>query len=110
LMMASHRFYVFDVAVVALSVLALFVALAPVHSWGDRIPDGALRGLSCGAAFLLSLRGVAGLVADGVTDLVWWPMFLVGGLLFGAAAFLPTRGGRARDMTVREVPDLPMKE
>jgi hypothetical protein len=25
-----------------------------------------------------------GLIADGVSDPVWWPTFLVGGILFGA--------------------------
>ncbi len=91
LMMTTWRFY-FDVAVVGLSVLAAFVALAPIRPWGDAIPRRILRGMSWAAAGILTLRGVAGLIADGVSDLVWWPTFLLGGLLFGATAFMPARG------------------
>jgi thiosulfate dehydrogenase (quinone) large subunit len=90
LLMTTWRFY-FDVAVVGLSILAVFVALVPVQHWGDRFPRGTLRAMACAASLLLSVRGVAGLIADGVSDLVWWPTFLVGGLLFGATAFMPAR-------------------
>lgn len=90
LMMNTWRLY-FDVAVVLLSVLAAFVALAPIRPWGDAIPRRVLRGMSCTAAGILILRGVAGLIADGASDLVWWPTFLLGGLLFGATAFAPAR-------------------
>lgn len=93
LMMTTWRLY-FDVGVIGLSVLAFFVALAPIRPWGDAIPRGVLRAMSSVASFLLTLRGVAGLIADGVSDLVWWPTFLVGGLLFGAIAFMPARGKR----------------
>jgi hypothetical protein len=37
---------------------------------------------------MLTLRGVAGLVVDGASDPVWWPMFLIGGVLFGSVAWL----------------------
>jgi hypothetical protein len=37
---------------------------------------------------MLTLRGVAGLVVDGASDLVWWPTFLIGGILFGSVAWL----------------------
>jgi len=40
--------------------------------------------IACG---MLSLRGVAGMVVDGSSDLIWWPTFLTGGLLFGAVAW-----------------------
>jgi uncharacterized membrane protein YphA (DoxX/SURF4 family) len=86
LMMSTWRYY-FDVAVVFLSVVAIVVALAPIHAWGDAIPRSVLSNLALAASCLLTLRGVAGLVADGTSDLVWWPMFLIGGLLFGATAF-----------------------
>jgi thiosulfate dehydrogenase [quinone] large subunit len=88
LMMTTWRLY-FDAAVVGLSVLAIFVALAPIQKWSQRIPRGILRSMACAAAFLLCLRGVLGLVADGRSDLVWWPTFLIGGLLFGAIALQP---------------------
>jgi len=41
--------------------------------------------IACG---LLALRGIAGLVVDGTSDSVWWPTFLVGGILLGAVAWL----------------------
>jgi hypothetical protein len=43
------------------------------------------------ASGMLTLRGVAGLVVDGTSDLVWWPTFLVGGILFGTVAWLARR-------------------
>ena len=86
LMMTTWRLY-FDVAVVGLSVLAVGVALAPIYRWGDAIPLRVLRTMAWAASFLLTLRGIAGLIADGLSDPVWWPTFLVGGLLFGAIAF-----------------------
>jgi thiosulfate dehydrogenase (quinone) large subunit len=85
LMMTTWRFY-FDIAVVGLSILAVFLALAPIQPWGSAIPRGMLRRMASVAAFLLTLRGVAGLIADGASDFVWWPMFLIGGLLFCAIA------------------------
>jgi hypothetical protein len=93
-MMATWRYY-FDVAVIGLSVLAVVVALAPIRPWGKAIPRGLLRALAWAACCLLSLRGVAGLIADGVSDLVWWPAFLAGGLLFGAIALLSVSQRRA---------------
>ena len=38
------------------------------------------------ACTVLTLRGVGGMVVDGAADPVWWPIFLTGGLLFGAVA------------------------
>jgi hypothetical protein len=90
LMMATWRFY-FNAGVIGLSVLAALVALALIKPWGDAIPRGILRAMACAAACLLTLRGLAGLVADGVSDPLWWPTFLVGGLLFGAIACIPAR-------------------
>jgi hypothetical protein len=37
---------------------------------------------------MLTLRGVAGLIVDGSSDPVWWPIFLTGGVLFGGVAWL----------------------
>jgi len=45
----------------------------------------------------------AGLVADGSSDLVWWPIFLAGGLLFGAVAFsTSSEASRTARGTTRE--------
>ena len=34
------------------------------------------------------MRGVAGLLVDGTSDPVWWPTFLLGGILLGGVAWL----------------------
>jgi thiosulfate dehydrogenase (quinone) large subunit len=96
LMMTTWRVY-FDVAVVGLSALAFFVALAPFRRWGQAIPAGVLRRMSWAASFLLGLRGIAGMIADGASDPVWWPTFLTGGMLFGATAFLHARPPRSSE-------------
>jgi hypothetical protein len=86
LMMTTWRYY-FDILVIILSALAVLVALALVQAWGAKFPRRLLRALAVTASFLLTLRGVAGLIADGASDPVWWPTFLVGGLLFSAIAW-----------------------
>ncbi|MGH7731202.1 MAG: hypothetical protein ACRENJ_08140 [Candidatus Eiseniibacteriota bacterium] len=85
LMMTTWR-YSSDLVVIGLSVLAVGVALAPIQRWGAVVPRGLLRGMAWTASGMLGLRGVAGLVVDGTRDLVWWPTFLLGGLVFGAVA------------------------
>jgi hypothetical protein len=40
------------------------------------------------ASGMLLLRGVAGLPVDGASDPVWWPTFLLGGMLLGGVAWL----------------------
>jgi hypothetical protein len=87
LMVSTWRFF-FDVVVIFLSITAAFVALALVRPWGKAITRRILRIMAWIASSMLSLRGVAGLVADGTTDPVWWPTFLVGGILFGSVAWL----------------------
>lgn len=95
-----HRFmsstwrYMYDVAVVVLSGVGVWVAwqlMRPpaqvAHRW---IP----RAAAWIAAGMLTVRGVAGMVVDGAVDPVWWPAFLVGGLLFGGVAVL-SRSARA---------------
>ena len=94
-MMSTWRYY-FDVFVIVLGVLAVFVALAPIQRWGEAIPRWITRTMSWVAFAMLALRGVAGLIADGSTDPVWWPTFLVGGLLFGAIAWAPARSPHYR--------------
>jgi len=88
LMMTSAWRYAYDVVVILLSFLAVVVPLALLKppSRGARgwMPRAAAW-IACG---MLSLRGVAGLVVDGAADPVWWPTFLLGGILFGAVAWL----------------------
>jgi hypothetical protein len=91
LMMTSAWRYIYDVIVILLSVTAVLVSLTLL-----RPPDQVIRRwiphtaawIACG---MLTLRGVAGLVVDGISDPVWWPTFLVGGILFGAVAWLARR-------------------
>jgi hypothetical protein len=75
-------FVAYDLQVVALSVIAALVALAAVRRKPVASP------LAWGACVVLLARGVTGLVVDGFADLVWSPMFVVGGLLFGTTAWL----------------------
>lgn len=85
LMISTWR-YSFDVVVIFLSGLAFVVALALIRPWGRVIPRWIPRTMAWIASGMLTLRGVAGLIVDGSSDPVWWPTFLVGGLLFGAIA------------------------
>jgi hypothetical protein len=85
-MMTTWRYY-FDLAVILLCMLALFVALALIRPWGRIIPHWILRAMAWIAFGMLTLRGVAGLIHDGLSDLIWWPTFLVGGVLFGSVAW-----------------------
>ena len=86
--MSSLWRYLFDVVVVLLSFTAAVVALALVRPWGSRIPRWIPRAAAWIASAMLTLRGVAGLVVDGSSDLIWWPTFLTGGVLFGSVAWV----------------------
>jgi predicted lysophospholipase L1 biosynthesis ABC-type transport system permease subunit len=86
-MMTTWRYYG-DVTVILLCVLAVGVALAPVQRWGAVMPRRLLRIMAWTASAMLGLRGLAGMIVDGVSDPIWWPIFLAGGLLFGAIAYL----------------------
>lgn len=92
---ANHRLwmttwwrYTYDVVVILLSILGAIVALAllrtPSHTTSHRV----FRTLAWIAGVILSVRGVAGLIVDGTGDPIWWPTFLVGGLLFVGVARL----------------------
>ena len=87
LMMTSWWRYAFDVVVILLSILAAYVALGLVQPSSSRT-HRRLRVMAWMAAVLLSVRGIAGMIADGTSDPVWWPTFLTGGLLFGSVAWL----------------------
>ena len=87
-MSAPWRYW-YDVAVVAASVLAVIVA-ASLREPSGRHPtrERVARVAAWVGAGALLMRGVAGLIADGRADPVWWPTFLLGGLLFACAAWL----------------------
>ncbi len=99
---ASHRLwmtswwrYLYDILVILLSILGAVVALGLLPRCGTKFRR-LFTALAWIAAVLLTLRGVAGLVVDGTSDLVWWPTFLAGGLLFGGVAQLSTSNARHR--------------
>ena len=78
--LALPWFVAYDLLIVALSGVAALVALAAVRRQPVAI---RLAWVACG---VLLARGVTGLVVDGGADLVWTPMFVLGGVLFGATA------------------------
>jgi hypothetical protein len=95
---ASYEFFMnswwrvlFNWTVVALSVLAIVITLQLL-----RPPDLVRyrwipRTLAWIACLLLSLRGVAGIIVDGMSDLIWAPAFTLGGILLGAVAWMSRR-------------------
>ena len=89
--MGSTWRYIFDLVVIALSALTFVIALVLL-----RPPDQVRRRwipltVAWIGAAMLSLRGVAGMVVDGVSDPIWWPTFLVGGVLLGAVSWSAQR-------------------
>jgi hypothetical protein len=89
-----HRFmsiawrYIYDLIVVGLSILAIVIALTllrPAETSARRWVPRTAAWIACG---MLTLRGVAGMLVDRTSDLVWWPTFLVGGILLGSVAWM----------------------
>jgi hypothetical protein len=66
-----------------MSVLGSLVAgalMQPASAGGQAL---VVRAMAWAAFALLTLRGAAGLVVDWVRDPLWWPTFLIGGILSG---------------------------
>jgi hypothetical protein len=92
---ASYRFfmgsewrYIYDLGVVAMSVLGVGITLTllrPPQQVVRRWIPHSLAWFACG---ILTLRGVAGIIVDRMGDLIWDPTFLLGGVLFGGVAWL----------------------
>lgn len=99
----------------ALKALAGLLALALVRGWGSLVPRWILLVAAWGVGALLSLYGganlgVRGLMAVGVMStpesmhsaaarwhlLLWDPWWLLGGVLFGVAAWGYQRGSRTK--------------
>jgi len=85
--LGSTWFLLYDLSVVALCAAGAFVALAIAGPLGRAVSRRVLLALAWLAAAVLTARGVAGLLVDGRSDLVWWPTFLLGGLLYGTMAW-----------------------
>ena len=84
--MGSTWRYWYDVAVFGCALLGAAVALELSRSGRRGRQSGrreVARWLATLAAIALLLRGMAGLVVDGRADPIWWPTFLLGGILFG---------------------------
>ena len=90
--MSSVWFVRYNLFVVVLSAARLLVVLASVMPLGRAVPRRLLPSLAWLGAVVLTARGIAGLVADGLSDLVWWPAFLLGGVLYGMVAWHHQRG------------------
>ena len=85
--MTSAWFIRYNLFVVFLCVVGSLVVLAIVMPLGSAAPRRVFLILAWLGALLLTARGVVGLVADGRADLVWWPAFLLGGVLYGVMAW-----------------------
>ncbi|MBB5067169.1 hypothetical protein BJ969_000257 [Saccharopolyspora gloriosae] len=100
---------IIDVVAIPLCALAALVALAPTRPWGSRVPRWLLNTAICGVAVLLLVHAMPSVVdwvllASGrlaVADLdpmerfvtlLYEPVFLAGGLLFGLTGLGCLRG------------------
>jgi hypothetical protein len=101
LWMSSTWRYLYNVAVVLLSLATVLISLALL--WSNRM--GVVRTLLRTAAWIgggmLLLRGVGGMIVDGPSDLIWWPTFLTGGLLLSSVAWLGRMPSRVAPFNVK---------
>jgi hypothetical protein len=93
--------WTFDVVVAVMCVIAVPVALAPVMTWGQRVPQGFIYKLAWTGSALLLLRLAAALVQTayliavgrfrfaiiGIWD--WW--FVLGAILFSLSTWRSKR-------------------
>lgn len=89
--------WAYDVVVAAMCVIAVPVALAPVMSWGRRVPRRLIYTLAWIGTTLLVLRSTASLVQAGYWVAtgrfrfavlgVWEPWFYLGAILFSLSTW-----------------------
>ena len=89
--------WTFNAVVAAMCVIAVPVALAPVMSWGRRLPRRLISVLAWTGTSLLVLRATASLLQAAylaarsrlrAADLgIWEPWFYVGAILFGLSTW-----------------------
>ena len=87
LMMTSAWRYTYLVIVIILCALAILVALTLLRPPQQGVRRWVPQTAAWIASGMLLLRGLAGLLIDGASDPVWWPTFLVGGILLGGVAW-----------------------
>lgn len=95
IMLRKPWFVAYDLFVAFLCGVAVTVALGLVQPWGRRVPRWMLVTAAWVACAMLGVRGLAGHIVDGLSDLVWSPTFSLGGLLFGMVAWTARRHGRS---------------
>lgn len=86
--MGSWWRVLFNWTVISLSVLAIVITLKllrPPELVARRWIPRMLAWIAC---VLLLIRGVAGHIVDGTSDLVWAPAFTLGGILLGGVAWM----------------------
>jgi uncharacterized protein DUF3995 len=96
--------WTFDVLVAAMCVIAVPVALAPVVSWGRRIPPRLIYILAWAGSALLVVRSAGSVVQAGYlvatgrfrfADMgIWEPWFYLGAILFSVSTWQSRRVGR----------------
>jgi lipopolysaccharide export LptBFGC system permease protein LptF len=91
LWMESWWRYLYDLIVILLGIVGAVVALALQRTAARGRSHRVFVALAGSAGVALTLRGLAGLIVDGRADPIWWPTFLVGGLLFSRIAWLSGR-------------------
>jgi len=99
----SEVLYIINLIAIALCMLAAFIALALVQSWGRWFPSWLLLTSAWLASAILGFRGGLGIFQSMLDEepiplllIIVEPFFLLGGILFGLAAFLYTRTSHRR--------------
>ena len=92
---------VINIVSIPLSLAAALVALAMIRPWGRALPRRLLASAAWLACVVLTLRGGAGLLQNALGEedppllfKVFEPGFLIGGILFGVAAWHYSRSTR----------------
>jgi hypothetical protein len=87
LWMSSAWRHAYIIVVIILSVAGVLVVLALLEP-AERVRRRWIPHTAAWiAGGMLTIRGVAGMLVDGTSDPVWWPAFLVGGILFSVVAW-----------------------
>jgi hypothetical protein len=84
---SSRWLSLYNLAVIALCAVAVIITVLLLRHPGQGQRRRLLRTAVWIGSGALTLRGLAGLVVDGASDPIWWPTFLVGGILFGGVAY-----------------------